>query len=58
MFTQLEIIERCLLMFSKPRRWTQKTLALHCFLSIVSKLTLIFIPFPLTISFTRDQEGR
>jgi len=27
MFTDLEIIERCLLMFSKPSRWTQKTLA-------------------------------
>jgi hypothetical protein len=27
MFTELEIVERCLLMFSKPGRWTQKTLA-------------------------------
>src|SRR5687768_6927944 len=27
MFTELEIIERCLLMFAKKGRWTQKTLA-------------------------------
>lgn len=27
MFTELEIVERCLLMFSKPGRWTQRTLA-------------------------------
>jgi hypothetical protein len=27
MFTELEIVERCLLLFSKPGRWTQKTLA-------------------------------
>ncbi|WP_315729923.1 hypothetical protein [Bradyrhizobium sp. SZCCHNRI2010] len=27
MFSELEIVERCLLMFSKPGRWTQKTLA-------------------------------
>ncbi|SHH03200.1 DUF6197 family protein [Bradyrhizobium erythrophlei] len=27
MLTELEIVERCLLMFSKPGRWTQKTLA-------------------------------
>jgi hypothetical protein len=27
MFTELEIVERCLLMFSKPGRWTQKTCA-------------------------------
>ncbi|ARQ95282.1 hypothetical protein [Bradyrhizobium phage BDU-MI-1] len=25
MFTELEIIERCLLLFSKPGRWCQKT---------------------------------
>jgi hypothetical protein len=27
MFTELEIVERCLLLFSKPGRWTQKTCA-------------------------------
>jgi hypothetical protein len=27
MFTELEIAERCLLLFSKPGRWTQRTLA-------------------------------
>src|ERR1700760_3598119 len=27
MFTELEIVERCLLMFSKPGRWAQRTLA-------------------------------
>ncbi|WP_316196714.1 hypothetical protein [Bradyrhizobium sp. SZCCHNS3053] len=27
MFTELEIIERCLLLYSKPGRWTQKTCA-------------------------------
>lgn len=27
MFTELEIVERCLLMLSKPGRWTQRTLA-------------------------------
>ena len=27
MFTDLEIVERCLLLFSKPGRWTQRTLA-------------------------------
>jgi hypothetical protein len=27
MFTELEIVERCLLLFSKPGRWTQRTLA-------------------------------
>jgi hypothetical protein len=27
MFTELEIVDRCLLLFSKPGRWTQKTLA-------------------------------
>jgi hypothetical protein len=27
MLTELEIVERCLLVFSKPGRWTQKTLA-------------------------------
>lgn len=25
MFTDLEILERCLLLYSKPGRWTQKT---------------------------------
>ena len=27
MFTELEIVERCLLLFSKPGRWTQRTCA-------------------------------
>jgi hypothetical protein len=27
MFTELEIVERCLLLLSKPGRWTQKTCA-------------------------------
>ncbi|WP_456684150.1 DUF6197 family protein [Bradyrhizobium sp. USDA 3262] len=27
MHTELEIVERCLLLFSKPGRWTQKTCA-------------------------------
>lgn len=27
MFTQLEIIDRCLLLFKKPGRWTRKTCA-------------------------------
>jgi hypothetical protein len=27
MFTDLEIVERCLLLYSKPGRWTQKTMA-------------------------------
>ncbi|WP_316207524.1 hypothetical protein [Bradyrhizobium sp. SZCCHNR3118] len=27
MFTELEIVERCLLLFAKPGRWTQKTCA-------------------------------
>jgi len=27
MFSELEIVERCLLLFSRPGRWTQKTCA-------------------------------
>jgi hypothetical protein len=27
MFTELEIVERCLILLSKPSRWTQKTCA-------------------------------
>lgn len=27
MFSELEILDRCLLLFSKPGRWTQKTCA-------------------------------